>query len=120
MKAKMFAFSKIERDPAKIEEKINTFMEDKTFKFSTISESSTRGQFYATVFYDEKKSNILVKAFRDNNKERLNKVIGEFLAGDVKMVFANQCSSSNNVTILIFYSLKKANDTAKEEENKNN
>ena len=119
MLSKIFAYSKIERTPAKIEDRINEFLEGKSFKFATLSESQTRGQFFVTVFYDNKKSNIKVKAFRDVNKDRLDKVMNEFLSADVEMKFANQCSTSNNVTILIFYSPKKANDTGKEKAHKN-
>ncbi len=119
MLSKIFAFSKIERIPSKIEERINEFLDQgKSFKFSTLSESHTKGQFYVTLYYDDKKSNVRVKAFRDNSKDRLDKAMNEFLSTDIDMKFANQSSTSNNLTILIYYSPKKANDSGKEEENK--
>ena len=117
MLSKIFTYSRIERVPEKIEDKINDFLEGKTFKFATLSESSTKGQFYVTVFYDVEPGNIRLKAFRDSSKERIDICMNEFLSTGVGMKFASQCSSSNTMTMLIFYSPKKADDTEKTQAN---
>lgn len=112
----MLAFTKVEKNPKTIEERINNFLEGKTFKWATQSESTTKGKFFISIFYDNKKSNIKAKVFKDMNKNSLNEKVNEFLDTGVNMKFATQSSSTSAIFLVVFYEPRKG--SGKEDQKK--
>ena len=104
MYSKIFGFNKVERTNKIIEERVNNFLKDNTLKLASISESSTKGKLYLTLFAEqsEGKGATKVKFLKDKDPERVQKSINEFLVGKT-LKFSTQCSSTSNLTVLIFY-----------------
>lgn len=109
MQLKLFSFSKIEKNPKIIEEKINDFLKDNTFKFCCQSESTNSGKFNVSLYYENKKSNTRVKVFKNSNSKDLEKEVNEFLETDITMKWSCQSSASSTIYVVLFYELGKAN-----------
>ena len=117
MQLKLFSFTKTEKSPAIIEKRINEFLDGKSFKMANQSESVKSGKFFLSVYYEDKKSNIKVKVFKDTNTKNMEAKINAFLEEGVAMKFASQSSTTSAIYAVIFYELRKANGN--KEENKN-
>lgn len=116
MQLKLFSFTKIEKNPIIIEERINEFLKDKAFKMATQSESVNSGKFLLSVYYEDKKSKIQAKVFKDINHQNLEKKINEFLETGVTMKWTSQSSTTSSIYVVIFFEPGKEND---KEENQN-
>jgi len=115
---KMFPFSKIQKNPLIIENIINSFLEDgKSFKFASMTESNKNGKIHLSLYYEEKKSKIRVKVFKDSNIQNLEEKVNKFLAEGKAMKWSCQSSASNSIYLIVFYESGKTNDD-KEKENK--
>lgn len=118
MELKLFQFSKIEKSPRIIEDRINGFLDEgKTFKFACQSESINRGKFYLSLYYENKKSAIRVRVFKDYNPISLEQKINDFLKTGAVLKWSTQSSSTSSIYCTIFYELRKTNE--KKQENKN-
>ena len=118
MELKLFSFTKTEKSPKIIEDRINIFLEDnKCFKFVAQSESTKSGKFFLSLYYENKKSNIRAKVFKNANNRGLEQDINEFLKEGHTMKWASQSSSTSSIYVVVFYELRKANDRSKKEEN---
>lgn len=117
MLAKILSFNKVEKSPILVENKVNSFLEGKTFKFACQSESTKSGKFNLTVYYEDKPSNIKARVFRDTSVVNLDKNVNEFLATGIDMKWSTQSSQTSSIYIVIFYDAGKANGTEKTEAN---
>ena len=118
MEVKLFSFTKTEKHPQTIEDKINSFLEEgNAFKIACQSESSTKGKFFLSLFYEKKKTNIRVKVFKDIDHRKLEKDLNSFLEGDVNVKWTTQSSTTSNIYMVVFYESRKTKDE-KEQENK--
>lgn len=116
MHLKLFSFTKTEKSPVIIENRINDFLEGKAFKIANQSESVKSGKFFLSVYYEDKKSNIKAKVFKDTNSKNMEAKINGFLDGGVTMKWSSQSSTTSAIYAVIFYELRKANGN--KEENK--
>lgn len=119
MQVKIFDINKIEKKSDIIEERINSFLSKKTFKFATQSEQTISSRLYISVFFENGESKTKAKVFKSCDVHTLEKEISKFLLSKNRtMKWATQTSSKSNVFCVIFYEeLGKVDD--KEEENKN-
>lgn len=106
MISKTFVFSRIQKTTKNIEDSINEFLKDHEFKFATQNESVVKGKFIVTVFGDEKKSSIRIKAFKDQNIQNLDMKVNEFIS-KIKTKFVTQTFVGSNVYTIIFYDSNK-------------
>jgi len=115
MNLKLFSFTKTEKSPLIIEERINKFLEDgNAFKFGSQSESTKSGKFYLSLYYEKRKNNIRAKVFKNSNAVNLQEKVNEFLEEGHTMKWSCQSSSTSSVYLVIFYELGKANENKKE------
>lgn len=114
MEVKVFSFNKTEKSPSIIEKAINDFLEGKAFKFCSQSESSTKGKFYLSLFYENNKSNIKARVFKNTKPQILQDEVNEFLKEGHTMRWSCQSSSTSNVFLVVFYESRKANGDKKE------
>lgn len=118
MQLKLFRFTKIEKTPQNIEDRINAFLEDGyAFKFGCQSESTTKGKFYVSLYCEKKKSNIRAKVFKNSDAQGLEETINKFLTKDIVLKWSTQSSTSSTIYSIIYYELRKTND--KKEANQN-
>lgn len=117
MKLKIFEINKIEKKSDIIEEKINSFLNGKTFKFATQSEGIVNSKIYISVFYEEgKQSNTKAKCFKSCNASDVEKLANEFFKNDeIIMKWAVQTSTKSNIFSIIFYDLKAVNEKKDED-----
>jgi hypothetical protein len=118
MLLKLFSFTKTEKSPKVVEERINSFIEEgNSFKFASQSESTKSGKFYLSFFYEKQKTNIRAKVFKDVNIKNLEEKVNEFLNEGFTMKWSSQSSTTSSIYMVIFYELRKANENQKENKN---
>jgi hypothetical protein len=118
MQHKFFRFTKIEKDPKTIEAKINQFFEsNKAFKFACQSENVVKNSFYISIYYENKKSNIRAKVFKNADELALEESINQFLKEGHTVKWSTQTSSSNTIYIILFYELRNGDEEKQANEN---
>ena len=121
MQANTLAFNKVQRTTVQMEEAINTYLQDKSLKFASISESATKGKMFLSLFTSNGGPQILAKVFRDRDVKNVNDKVNEFLKS-VQMKLAVQCSSTSYMTLIVFYAAEgtagkgKARDDQEEDQ----
>lgn len=120
MKVKIFEINKIEKKSDIIEEKINSFLNGKTFKFATQSEGVINSKIYISVFYEEgKASNTMAKCFKSCNASDIEAWANEFFMNEENvMKWAVQTSTKSNIFSIIFYDSRMIDDKREKDENK--
>ena len=111
---KLFSFSKTEKSPKIIEDRINSFLENNAFKHACQSESTKSGKFYLSIFAEPKSSGIRAKVFKDTNTASLEERVNEFLKEGNSMRWSCQSSSTTSIYMVVFYELRKADDQGNE------
>jgi hypothetical protein len=117
MISKTFAFSKIQKTTDNIEKSLNDFLKEHEFKYATQNESSLKGKFIITLFGEEGKSTLKVKAFKGQDFVDLDKKVNAFLS-KVKMKFVTQTFVGSSVYTIVFYD--KAKSSKDEDQTTNN
>lgn len=105
MKLKIFEINKIEKKSDIIEERINSFLNGKLFKFATQSEGIVNSKIYISVFYEEgKTNNTKAKCFKSCNASDIEKMANSFFKEEKNiMKWAVQTSTKSNIFSIIFY-----------------
>lgn len=104
MQLKLFSFTKTEKHPKVIEDRINNFLEEgHAFKIACQSESVTKGKFFLSLYCEKKKSNIRAKVFKDLNPKNLETQINDFLGDKVNVKWVTQSSTTSSIYTVVFY-----------------
>ena len=110
MQSKTLSFSKIEKTISKIDNKINDLLETVNFKFATQNQSHVRGKMVVTIFFDKGPSTVRAKAFKDQDDQKLDGIINEFIK-DKKVIFTTQSFIGSNIYTILYYSVKEVKET---------
>lgn len=107
MKAKTFIFNRLSKNTKTIEDDINSFLKDNTFRFVTHVEGSKKTKLVVNLFHEPKKDEelIQVKAFRNISPEAMESDVNDFLE-KVDFKFATQSYGQSNTFLLVFYTKK--------------